>query len=203
MKFWPLYSLFQVSLVFSQDNKCIRNDPNTNQPLEFPGYYGKNCNTACSPGCQPMKKGDQGNGLVRRGLFQCDATTGKCNSFDKIGCQEGWISSKEKPGNCDVPKCFSNNDKKPNNCAYNGNCVAPNYCVCGKLGAQVVGKKGSYDVVGGKNVNEKIEGINCVSLRADGFKGSLIALAVMTISISFCGILERSINGDKRMRLAE
>ena len=67
----------------------------------------------------------------------------------------------------------------------------------------MVGKKGSYGVVGGQSVNDKVEGINCVSLRADGFKGSLIALAVMTISISFCGLLERSINGDKRMRLAE
>jgi len=64
--------------------------------------------------------------------------------------------------------------------AENGKCVAPNYCVCGESGAQVVGLKRTYD---------GIEGINCVSLRRDGIKGAGIALIVMFVSISTCGLI--------------
>lgn len=78
---------------------------------------------------------------------------------------------------CNVPVCWGSAG-----CAEEGECVAPNYCICGKSGAQVVGKQVR---------NDGIEGIDCVSLRKDGIVGAGIAMIVMFVSISFCGGIER------------
>lgn len=118
-----------------------------------PGYYGDDCNTAC---------GSCANG-------DCDKD-GICPG--KV-CETGWTGDK-----CDTAQCFGQDGDA--GCAENGKCVAPNYCVCGESGAQVVGLKRTYD---------GIEGINCVSLRRDGIKGAGIALIVMFVSISTCGLI--------------
>lgn len=122
-----------------------------------PGYFRKtddeNCNYACSEGCK-------GEGNL------CESTGGKCLE----GCNtELW----ENSDTCDVPKCFGSAG-----CSEGGKCVAPNTCICGESGAQVVAKK--VDVDG-------VEGTDCVSLRKDGIMGAGIALIVMLVSISICG----------------
>merc|ERR1711994_2301 len=120
-----------------------------------PGYYGDDCNTAC---------GSCKDDAV------CDKKNGNCPAG---GCADGWSGDK-----CDIAECFGQAGDA--GCAENGKCVAPNYCVCGESGAQVVGLKRTYD---------GIEGINCVSLRRDGIKGAGIALIVMFVSISTCGLI--------------
>jgi len=65
---------------------------------------------------------------------------------------------------CQEPEC--NVD-----CGTGGKCIAPDQCVCGYLHAQ-----------GDDN--------GCYSLRADGIKGSVIALCVIITAISFCGGLQ-------------
>merc|ERR1739848_586087 len=117
------------------------------------GYYGDNCNTACGS-CK-----DGANCL----------SDGKCPG----DCATGWTGDK-----CDVAQCFGKDGDA--GCAEQGKCVAPNYCVCGESGAQVVGLKRNFD---------GIEGTNCVSLRRDGIKGAGIALVVMFVSISSCGLI--------------
>jgi len=111
------------------------------------GYYGSDCNVAC--------------GACKTGT--CNEKTGACTG----GCDDGWNGNK-----CDEPECF----KSEGGCAEGGKCVAPNYCVCGESGAQVVGIKND-------------QGVNCVSLRKDGIKGAFIAIAVMAGSISLCGLI--------------
>jgi len=121
------------------------------------GYWGATCNNAC--------------GACAGDNNKCDAVTGKCPNAGKTGaCEQGW----EGDG-CDQPICFGTAG-----CDNDGKCVAPNYCVCGESGAQVVGVNKMYD---------GIQGVNCVSLRKDGIKGAFIALAVMSVSISICGII--------------
>jgi len=124
------------------------------------GYYGDNCNNACSTGC-----GDEG----------CNAD-GTCTAS---ACETGWSGEK-----CETPKCFSDG------CAYDGKCVAPNYCTCGKAGAQVVGIERDFD---------GIVGTNCVSLRRDGIMGAGIALVVMACSITTCGFIANSKSGKKNL----
>jgi len=120
------------------------------------GYWGKTCNNAC--GACAGNKG-------------CNEKSGECPDAGKTGaCEEGWEGN-----GCDKPICFGNAG-----CENDGKCVAPNYCVCGESGAQVVGVNKMYD---------GIQGVNCVSLRKDGIKGAFIALAVMSVSISICGII--------------
>jgi len=118
------------------------------------GYYGDDCNTACGS-C----KDD----------VSCNKNDGKCSD----GCAPGWTGDK-----CNVAQCFGQDGDA--GCAENGKCVAPDYCVCGESGAQVVGLKRNFNGV---------EGINCVSLRRDGIKGAGIALVVMFVSISSCGLI--------------
>lgn len=119
--------------------------------------------TVCGGGC----KGDA-----------CDKSTGECT---QSGCLENWTSSS---GNkCDVPVCFGKAG-----CAQGGKCVAPNYCVCGTSGAQVVGVQREFD---------GIEGVNCVNLRAQGIKGAGVALLVLFVSITTCGLIERQRNKNK------
>merc|ERR1711936_354011 len=120
------------------------------------GYWGPTCNNACGA-CAKEKP--------------CDKTTGVCPESGTTGaCVTGW-----KGKSCDEPICFGGAG-----CENEGKCVAPDYCVCGESGAQVVGVNKMYD---------GIQGVNCVSLRKDGIKGAFIALAVMSVSISVCGII--------------
>ena len=53
---------------------------------------------------------------------------------------------------------------------------------------QVVGVAGMYE----SSTGEVEEGIQCISLRLAGLKGFFIALAVLIISITTCGVIERS-----------
>jgi len=95
------------------------------------GYWGATCNNAC--------------GACAGDNNKCDAVTGKCPNAGKTGaCEQGW----EGDG-CDQPICFGTAG-----CDNDGKCVAPNYCVCGESGAQVVGVNKMYD---------GIQGVNCVS----------------------------------------
>ena len=139
------------------------------------GYYSGvangPCNFACSEGCV-----GEGN--------PCDPVTGVC---DNAKCNPNWENSDNSANKCDVPQCFG----KADGCAEGGKCVAPNHCVCGESGAQIVAKKGTYPDENGQ------EGYNCVSLRKDGIWGAGLALIVITISISICGGIERSLNKNK------
>jgi hypothetical protein len=120
------------------------------------GYWGSDCNVACGA-CKDNAA--------------CDKNTGKCPK----GCETGWNGA-----NCDSAECFTNDG----GCAEGGKCVAPNYCVCGEVGAQVVG------------ITDPDGNVNCVSLRKDGIKGAFIAIAVMAGSISLCGLIAEK--GKKR-----
>jgi len=140
------------------------------------GYYSGDasldtCNFACSEGC----KGEAN---------ACDAVSGVC--VDTSGCNDNWKSASNN-GKCDVPMCFG----KVDGCAEGGKCVAPNHCVCGESGAQIVAKYGEFPADSGN------EGYNCVSLRKDGIFGAGLALIVVTVSISICGGIERSMNKKK------
>jgi len=130
------------------------------------GLWGVNCNNVCV-GCD-----DTG----------CDVE-GKCTTGT---CVDGFQAV---DGICQA-SCFGG----LGGCAEGGECVAPNYCICGKSGAQVVGVQGTYL----NSANAKLEeGVNCVSLRKDGIKGAFIALAVMIISIGSCGFIEVQRNKGK------
>lgn len=121
-----LLSLAALATVFAQESDCRD------------GYYGENCNTACSPGCKDSK---------------CDST-GKC--IDTESCNDGWKNKAD--GDCAEPICFIDG------CAEGGECVAPNYCVCGNSGAQTVGLKRIFGGIEGTNcVNLRKDGlIGCV-----------------------------------------
>jgi len=122
------------------------------------GYYGENCDALCG-----MCKDDK----------PCTAD-GKCPD----GCAKGWAGDL-----CKDAQCFGGAG-----CSEGGKCVAPDYCVCGELGAQIVGKE----------VNKGgVVGTDCVSLRKDGIKGAGIAMVVMFLSIGFCGTVERMRNKSK------
>ena len=150
------------------------------------GYYGEKCNNACSDGC-PIAVTDNSD------LTKCDKDTGACEFVSGDACKEGYTSSDDQK-RCDQAVCFGNKG-----CAEGGECVAPNYCICGKSGAQVVALNKEFE---GDN-GQMIQGTNCVSLRKDGIKGAFIALAVMVISISICGTIERVKNGPARKRYVE
>jgi hypothetical protein len=144
-----LVSLAALATVSAQDTTQCRD-----------GYYGENCNEACSPGCP--NETCQSNG-------ECVFT-----ETDKK-CKDNW-ESYNGDNKCAAPKCFGSVD----GCAEGGKCVAPNYCVCGESGAQTVGLYRNFD---------GIEGTNCVNLRKDGLIGCVIAFIVLGVSISFCGLV--------------
>jgi hypothetical protein len=121
------------------------------------GYWGDDCNKIC--------------GTCATGV--CDKKSGKCEE-----CADKWVSGQAGEKLCNVPTCFG----KENGCDQGGKCIAPDYCICGEQGAQVVGK----EVTRGE-----ITGIDCVSLRWDGIKGAAIAMVVMFTSIGICGGIER------------
>jgi len=131
------------------------------------GLWGTNCNNVCI-GCNVD--------------VNCNKKTGAC---DDAKCVEGYDVQASKDGKC-VPNCFGAQGAA--GCDNGGECVAPNYCICGKSGAQVVGVTGTFP--GG-------EGTQCVSLRKDGIKGAFIALAVMIVSVGFCGFIEVQRNKGK------
>jgi len=124
-----------------------------------PGYYGDDCNSIC-------------------GMCKDDAVCDKDGKCPDGKCADGWSGDV-----CKTAECFGNAG-----CSEGGKCVAPDYCVCGELGAQIVGKQ----------VNKNgVEGTDCVSLRKDGIKGAGIAMVVMFLSIGFCGTVERMRNKSK------
>ena len=49
---------------------------------------------------------------------------------------------------------------------------------------QVVGVAGTYE----NEKGEEVEGIQCISLRLAGLKGFFIALVVLIVSITTCGL---------------
>lgn len=124
------------------------------------GYYGAKCNKACSSGC----KGGT-----------CDVE-GVCT--DTSGCEPGWKSTNTKSAKCEKPICFASTG----GCDYDGDCIAPNYCICGKAGAQVVGLKRIFP-------GETEEGTNCVSLRKDGIIGAGFALLIVASAVTTCGVI--------------
>jgi len=132
------------------------------------GLYGKDCNNVCI-GC----KDNAG----------CN-DEGVCND-----CADGYKATNDGP--CE-PECFG---KRGNaGCDNGGECVAPNYCICGKSGAQVVGVyKDDHTTQDGATV----AGTQCISLRKDGIKGAFISLVIMVISIGFCGCIEVQRNKGK------
>merc|ERR1712018_900388 len=90
----------------------------------------------------------------------------------------GWTNF-GKENKCDSPIC--NGGEVANKCDNNGQCVAPNVCICGQSGAQEVAKDISEET--GKQIYQ------CVSLRKDGIKGAFIALLIMIVSVSPCGFI--------------
>merc|ERR1712178_15867 len=72
--------------------------------------------------------------------------TGVCDSGN---CATGYaVNSGTKL--CEA-KCFGKQGMSAG-CDNGGECVAPNYCICGKSGAQVVGVLGNYTTTSGKLV---------------------------------------------------
>lgn len=108
------------------------------------------------------------------------------------GCKAGWTDKKNGDNMCQQPQCFGNDGD--NGCDNDGECIAPNYCICGRSGAQVVGVQGEYEVNG-----KMVDGTQCISLRKSGIKGAFIALAVMCVSITFCGCIELQRSKSKKI----
>jgi len=134
------------------------------------GLWGENCNNVCI-GCNANEG--------------CSQDKGACTG----GCAEGYEVTSTQT--CQ-PKCFGVLGNA--GCDNGGECVAPNYCICGKSGAQVVGVyKEDHAAKGGKTE----AGTQCISLRKDGIKGAFISLVIMVISIGFCGIIEVQRNKGK------
>jgi len=140
------------------------------------------CNYACSPGCPPVE-----------GASSCNEIGGACASTEP--CNDGWVSA-EGENKCDRPVCDFARNAGAKGCANGGKCIAPNTCICGQSGAQIVAKT-VFDAEG----NE--DGTDCVSLRKDGIIGAFIALVVMSISISFCGLTERHLTKKKAAAKAQ
>lgn len=153
-------SAFANSQETAVDPKAVESDCDS-------GLWGTSCNNVCI-GCN-----DDVN---------CNKQTGACVDSK---CADGYQVQASKDGKC-VPKCFGKQGAA--GCDNGGECVAPNYCICGKSGAQVVGVTGTF-------AGE--EGTQCVSLRKDGIKGAFIALAVMIVSVGFCGFIEVQRNKGK------
>merc|ERR1712226_45567 len=123
------------------------------------GYYGDNCENYCI-GC-PSANRDQ---------------SGKCADSE---CEVGWAKNPADEDRCSTPICFGEAG-----CKEGGNCIAPNYCMCGHLGSQIVSfKKPSAGQV------DYEAGIQCLSLRKSGLKGAFAAICMMLLSISFCGFV--------------
>jgi len=135
------------------------------------GLWGEKCNNVCI-GCPAGST--------------CDQTTGVCAD----GCADGYKPASGN-GQCEAV-CFGKQGKNAG-CDNEGECVAPNYCICGKSGAQVVGVAGEFVGTDGQTY----EGTQCVSLRKDGIKGAFISLVIMVISIGFCGFIEVQRNKGK------
>ena len=170
-----LLSITLLSLLYSISAQSSSQTSACNKP----GYYGPNCNYACSDGCPTKIKSNFG-------LTKCDPKDGFCtdeNNQKVSKCEDKWENDDAKM--CDQPLCFGSNG-----CDEGGKCIAPDYCICGESGAQTVGMYKEYEING-----ERFTGTNCVSLRRSGLKGAFVALAVMTVSIGLCGFIERAKNG--------
>merc|ERR1739847_73205 len=114
MKLYIIATL--IGLIFAQEEAATAQSacPST----YFRLTAEDNCNWACSDGCADNL---------------CESTGGKC-STEK--CVDGWENA-GKDGKCDKPVCEFNGVK---GCSEGGDCVAPNQCICGQSGAQVVAK---------------------------------------------------------------
>lgn len=110
----------------------------------------------------------------------CEQTTGVCS----LGCANGWNGDK-----CDSPVC------EPSTCEeVGGHCVAPNVCACPSSETSIVAQyninaEGEYEVV-------------CDNLRYSGLRGAIVGFAVLTGSITLCGLIERHLNKGKVMGTA-
>merc|ERR1712004_149476 len=135
------------------------------------GLWGENCNNVCI-GCPDNAA--------------CNNVTGVCANDI---CADGYKLNGNE--GCQ-PTCFGKTGKFAG-CDNGGECVAPNYCICGKSGAQVVGVSKDVTLANG----DIVKGTQCVSLRKDGIKGAFISLVIMVISIGFCGIIEVQRNKGK------
>lgn len=122
------------------------------------GYYGQDCLKFCSQ-CK---------------YHSCDEN-GKCS----YGEADGYWSSGDLKGN---PICFGKRG-----CDEGGECIAPNYCICGKAGNSIVGMQANWST--GIQGAPKEFGTNCIHLRKDGLKGALFALVIMVFAIGTCGSL--------------
>jgi len=135
------------------------------------GLWGENCDKLCV-GCQ-----------VAEGAARPLAVKTKENATRNSATGYQLANS----GLCE-PVCFGKAGKNGGGCDNDGECVAPDYCICGKSGAQVVG------------VTQPEGGVQCISLRKAGIKGAFISLAVMFASITFCGVAERQLNKNKAIK---
>ena len=161
------------------------------------GYWNDDCDTVCSSGCLPVT--DSYNKLKKKfknltvieykneiyGKRMCDPESGFCLQHEGIICEINWRNQDEYH-RCDIPMCFGQN-----HCHYGGICVEPNYCICDKIGdPNIVGIKGQYNHIGPNNEKTVVfDGIQCVSLRARGVKGALLATIVMMVSVFSCGYI--------------
>lgn len=127
------------------------------------GYWAAEANGACTNACS--------DGCVDSA---CNPVGGACTTVKE--CTKGWKS--DEAGRCDQPICSFVAEGQ--GCSEGGKCVAPETCICGESGAQVVAKSQADEA--GKHI-----GFDCVSLRKDGLMGAGVALIVMSISISICG----------------
>ena len=160
------------------------------------GYWGHDCDTVCSEGCLPVT--DSYADIIKKypkitqedynqihNTRACAQDSGYCLQYDDTrNCDLGWHNNFEYH-RCDVPMCFGENG-----CDHGGVCVEPDYCMCGNVGAQIVGLWGEYTYPGPeRKVDVVFEGVQCISLRQSGIKGAFLALVVMTVCISFCAIV--------------
>jgi len=107
------------------------------------GFWGSDCNFICG------KCVEEGN--------KCGKEDGKCESNS---CVQGWTEK-----DCMKPVC------EDGLCTTEGQCIAPNVCVCPKLYSK-------YDAGDGK--------VGCYSLRTNGLKGAGISILVLIVSILAC-----------------
>jgi len=163
--------IYVVYFTFLHNAKAEKNDTvvipdNPSSETTCPtDYYGDSCHKTCSDGCPD----------------HCKENTGECNQSGDFKCNKGYESSSTstpEKQDCAVPTCFGKAG-----CSNGGDCIAPNYCICGKAGAQVIGKKATYKIG-----EETYEGTDCISLRKNGMLGALVALFILCCAITTCGM---------------
>merc|ERR1712080_35643 len=107
----------------------------------------------------------------------CNVDTGACPT--KL-CETGWSGD-----NCDVAFCDKSGCED-----RGGHCIAPNVCSCPINTPNTVV---SVNEVDGKRI------VSCDNLKISGSKGALVALIILTASITSCGAIERYVNKGKKV----